>query len=261
MIMTSNEFGTPGREYWFSIRAKNKKLTLNWSNVELLKKYVAKQSGAHIWKTGLNYQINAAFFFWLQWVHDDRFNAIVNSIENLDSIQKVLDIGSGASIFDLCLHQLLPKAQFTLLDKDTDTNFDEGKFVQYDDRYHHYNNWNIVNDAIVTSKLAQENFRFISPEVDHWGELDMVVSFWSWCWHYPKEVYWDKVMQNLKPGGHLILDVLYRKDKDIIEEISDAMNCKPIALKKHPTIKGHPWQDSQVDIDGFYGGLYKWVRK
>lgn len=57
MIMTSNEFGTPGREYWFSIRAKNKKLTLNWSNVELLKKYVAKQRGAHIWKTGLNYQI------------------------------------------------------------------------------------------------------------------------------------------------------------------------------------------------------------
>lgn len=255
------EFKKAGVDYWFAIRTKDKKVTLNWKDVESLKKYVAKQSGAHIWKTGSNYQVNAAFFYWLQWVHDDRFNAILQSLGDLNKIKSVIDVGSGVAIFDLTLSQLLPNTKFTLLDKTTDTNFIEETFVQIDENgnYPFYNNWNIVEDCIASSKLNRQNFNFIGPD-DHWNETDLIISLWSWCWHYPKETYWNKAMSSLRPGGHLVLDVLYKKNTNIIDEISDEMKSDPIVIKKHPVIPGHPWRHSWNEIDGYYGGLYKWTK-
>lgn len=281
-----NKFKRSGLEYWFAIRAKNRKLTLNWTKTELLKKYVAKQSPlgakryqvsqqlteafdlyvkddlAHSLKTGLNYQMDAAFFYWLQWVHEDRFNAVLESIENLKEITSVIDIGSGVAIFDLILSQLLPNTKFTLLDKTTDANFIEEKFVQidYHGNYPFYNNWEIVEDCINASNLNRNNFNFIGPN-DPWPETDLIVSSWSWCWHYPKETYWDKAIASLRPNGQLVLDVLYKKDVDIIKEISDAMNCQPVVISRHPVIQEHPWRHSWHEIDGFYGGLYKWTNK
>jgi SAM-dependent methyltransferase len=257
-----NEFKKAGADYWFTVRAKNKKIILNWSNVEVLKKYVAKQSGAHIWKNGANYQVNAAFFYWLQWVHDDRFNAILQSLGDLSNIKSVLDVGSGVSIFDLSLSQILTDTKFTLLDKTTDSNFIEESFVQIDENgnYPFYNNWEIVEDCISASKLNRHNFNFIGPN-NQWPETDLIVSLWSWCWHYPKETYWDKAMTSLRTGGHLVLDVLYKKDIDIIDKISSEMKCEPTIIKRHPVIPGHPWRPSWKEIDGYYGGLYKWTRK
>ena len=257
-----NEFKRPGVDYWFAIRAKNRRLTLNWTEIELLKKYVSKQSGAHIWKTGSNYQVNAAFFYWLQWVHDGRFDAILGSLGDLKEIQSVIDVGSGVAIFDLILSQLLPNTTFTLLDKTTDTNFVEESFVQIDENgnYPFYNNWEIVEDCINASNLNRNNFNFIGPS-DPWPKTDLIISLWSWCWHYPKETYWDNAIASLRPNGQLVLDVLYKKDIDIIEEISNAMNCQPVVIWRHPVIQEHPWRHSWHEIDGFYGGLYKWTKK
>ena len=36
-----NKFKRAGLEYWFAVRVKNRKLTLNWNKTELLKKYPA----------------------------------------------------------------------------------------------------------------------------------------------------------------------------------------------------------------------------
>ena len=35
----------------------------------------------------------------------------------------------------------------------------------------------------------------------------MIQSHMSWCWHYPKETYYDEVLRILKPNGMLIVDV------------------------------------------------------
>jgi hypothetical protein len=48
--------------------------------------------------------------------------------------------------------------------------------------------------------------------------------------HYPKEKYWSKVKNTLKPGGKLIVDVRKLKDRNTVEEISDELKCIP---KKH----------------------------
>ena len=60
-------------------------------------------------------------------------------------------------------------------------------------------------------------------------QVDCITSYLSYCWHYPKDMYWDLVMSKLKMGGRLILDVRTLPNRDIIAEISKDMNSEPVA--------------------------------
>ena len=44
------------------------------------------------------------------------------------------------------------------------------------------------------------------------NHFDMIQSHMSWCWHYPKEIYYNEVLRILKPNGLLVVDVWTKMD-------------------------------------------------
>jgi phosphopantetheinyl transferase len=75
--------------------------------------------------------------------------------------------------------------------------------------------------------------------------------------HYPKDVYWDRIKQRLKPNGKLIVDIRKLKDKNIVEEISDEFKSNPKMHRyEHTVVK---WiDDNQDDTLGY---RCVWTRK
>jgi hypothetical protein len=77
--------------------------------------------------------------------------------------------------------------------------------------------------------------------------------------HYPKELYWDKVMKTVKSNKcRLSFDVLNIKDRDIVEEITKetGLNCKIIGLDFNP---GLAWKDELHVVDGNYARSCSWI--
>ena len=102
--------------------------------------------------------------------------------------------------------------------------------ICYGKDYPFYNSWEPTVDAINTSQFNTNRFVMQTPEQD-FPTADVVFSQLSWCFHYPKEVYWNKVMSCLKQGGILQLDVRILQDTDVIGEISEDLKSNPIERK------------------------------
>lgn len=151
-----------------------------------------------------------------------------------DSFPTVIDIGSGIGMEDLFL-QPYTKGTFYLLDKDEITN---QPYNAFNLNYSFYNNKTCTIDAIKTSGLDINSFKFLTPD-DVWPvTFDIIMSNSSWCWHYPFEVYWKKVKSSLKPNGKLYLDISNRAlehSPTMIHEISESLQSSPdvFLYKKH----------------------------
>ena len=121
----------------------------------------------------------------------------------------IVDIGSGTSVMDLVLYQFLDKkAKFYLIDGSTVEHVNKG--ILHTKEFSTYNSWSPVTDAIVTNNFNKEDFVFWLPNTSDGKEadtqyenvqVDMIFSKASCGLHYPVEVYWERVLQILKPGG------------------------------------------------------------
>jgi len=200
-------------------------ISLWWDDVETLAKYTTLQSGLF----GVDRPFSKQVFFE---IFPKFYQSMWNITHRLGGFDlpdnpTIIDIGSGVGIIDLLLAEYLPTAKIFLLDKE-ELNNQPG--VYYTENYFYYNSWAPTLDCIARTPKLNNKINIISPE-DQWPEsVDCVTSYFSWCMHYPKETYWDKVVSVLKPGGKLILDVRKLKDRDTVEEISDQLKCVP---KKH----------------------------
>ena len=100
--------------------------------------------------------------------------------------------------------------------------------------------------------------------------MDIVTSAWSWCWHYPFEVYADKLLKSLKIGGTLMLTMQNPPDlRDVPKKISELLGSEPIYYERHHISTAcnddldntgkpiHRYADSNNE----YGGFYVWIRK
>jgi hypothetical protein len=144
-----------------------------------------------------------------------------------------LDIGSGIGIRDMLLYSYVPNSKFYLVDNegwDEAFAISEPPTICYGDNYPIYNSWSPTHDSIITSNFDKTRFILQTPEIE-FPESDVVFSQLSWCFHYPKEVYWNRVVSCLKTGGLLQLDVRVLADRDIIGEISEHLKSNPIERK------------------------------
>ena len=105
-----------------------------------------------------------------------------------------------------------------------------------------YNNWDITKNCIKRVHATPEKFEFLDLDSD-WGQYDMIMSTWSYGFHYPLDTYWDKVMSSLKPGGKLLLDLYNSEDSD---RVSSALGCEP-KIGEHQTMKRYLWKTDQVN--------------
>ena len=156
----------------------------------------------------------------------------------LKNNSSVLDIGAGNSLVTMILHQIIGQGKFYLLDKDLSNietspwiNSPLRKYYYYDQtgvRYPFYNKWASVIDTIEQTPLInKENFSFLDTTTEWPGELDLITSWYSCGFHYPVDVYWERILKNLKVGGQLFLTIVHYVNADVIDMISDTLECKP----------------------------------
>ena len=139
------------------------------------------------------------------------------------------------------MYSYIPNSTFYLLD-------DTGEWpaelhpasIAFSENHPFYHSWDVVKDAINTSDFDKNRFHFLNPESIFPEDADLIMSSASWCWHYSKDQYWDRVMKSLKVGGKLLLDIRILPDRDIINEISED-------LKGHPTIMPFPVLPTYLD--------------
>lgn len=227
-------------------------LELNWSNIDNLRTYSAHQLGRYYFKPDMD---NNTFFNLFNIKVDLNWKRIIQNID-ISNFKKVVDVGCGIAIPDCLLSKQNPNIEFYLVDKSEISHTNSGKY--FEQKHGHYNSWDVLEDCIASSGLNRDKFNLLSPDNAWPDSVDFVISTYSWCWHYPKETYWDKVQSSLAIGGVLALDIINLPDRDVAEEISEEFKSKPIYIPtKLPNSK---FSDQFTLRDGAMGGFYIWKR-
>jgi SAM-dependent methyltransferase len=248
-----------------NINSKRGQLTIQWSDQDTLIHYAAMQAGCyHVDISNVNWYSpdrfvplhQAHFKHWNQERWSQRENMEVFDIPDG---AKIVDIGCGVSITDLLLYSYIPNSVFYLVDKDDEwpDNLHPAT-VSYTESHPHYNSWNPVLDAIETSKFNRERFNMLSPNDSLPEDTDLIMSSYSWCFHYPKETYWQKVRDSLKTGGKLFLDVRLLQDRNMIQEINEEFKSLPtlIPIPESPAYLDNP----PTLIPGVVGYRCLWIK-
>lgn len=240
--------------YQLKVNAQQQTVNLEFSDVETLAFYTTLQTGIFGGKSSI---FSKQIFFeqFPQWAQSQWHHHEMLVGQYIQDNSKILDIGSGLGMVDLIQSKLNPSLKFYLVDKEVQ-NFSHD--VYYSNDYPFYNNWGPTKDCINTSGLNPDNFSFLAPE-DSWPEVDHIISYFSWCFHYPKSVYWDRVLNSLKMNGTLTLDVRLVEGDNTIDEISEAFKFTAI---KDPIPNAIPtWIDNYPRVDSkIFGYRCHWKR-
>lgn len=254
-MSSMKDFTQDWNKYNLNIETDRGRLSLQWSDANNLAIWANLQAGIYLQRTNSLQTFYEYFPRWYQMFWDARFK---QGIFNLKNDAVILDIGSGVSVIDLLLSKYLPESTFYLLDREG-FNFKPG--IYYDENYPKYHNWQPVVDCIQTSGLDAQRFTFMTPETKWPDQLDAVTSYFSYCWHYPKETYWDRILCSLKIGGKLVLDIRHIKNRDVIGEISEDMKSLPEAHWFEDKIPEHVDAMPPPKEGMPMGGRLIWTRK
>jgi SAM-dependent methyltransferase len=142
----------------------------------------------------------------------------------------VLDIGSGVGIIDLLACDFFKSGTFYLLDKNQNSTIrPNGEY--YSRNHGFYNSWQPTVDGIKTSGFNTDQFKIIEPGYEERvPKCDIITSYSSWCWHYPLDIYFTFVLDRLKIGGTLILNIsnnALAEQENLIDEISSQLGAEP----------------------------------
>lgn len=171
---------------------------------------------------------------------------------NLDSTSNILDIGSGVGILDMILYKYLEGGTFFLLDKN-EVNHNH-TVAHWDSKHGFYNQWNVFYDIAKNSIINVNDFNLLSPD-DNWpNNLDLIMSSYSYMWHYPKDAYWNKIkyFKNTK----LCFDILNRPDC-IMTEINNELGKECSYIEK-PALYFHWFIDDLELENGSPGKICFW---
>ena len=120
--------------------------------------------------------------------------------------RRILDVGSGIAAIDARLNQIYPGADFYLLDKAAvaDVRYGmetEQEFYTSQITAQRLLSWSGIDLGRVHTMEATPSYT-----VDA-SEFDLVVSLFSWGWHYPIGAYAEAVGEATVPGAILIADI------------------------------------------------------
>jgi hypothetical protein len=234
--------------YTLTINSKKGPLNVSWSDIESLAYFAGTQAGYYLQDNKDHLALHNTYFNkWNQMFWSQREDL---GIFDIPDGAKIVDIGSGVAVVDLLLYSYVPKSTFYLVDYDswTITQDNSPPFVSFSDSYPSYNSWSPVIDAIKTSKFDANRFHILNTSDKFPDDVDVITSYFSWCFHYPKSTYWDRVMNSLKIGGKLIIDVRPLHGNDVIGEISEELKCTPIKFK-FPKLPSYSDTYPNVDPD------------
>ena len=138
-----------------------------------------------------------------------------------EKLESVLDIGCGLGLIDVFLYKIYGRPRLNLLD-----GTGEG-----DNKFDYYEKCDLYNDMGLTIKTMELNgvddFNIIEPYYDGKIKADMIISLYSWCFHYPVETYLNLAKESLTKDGIMILEVKRNKgNRKILEENFDLMEVE-----------------------------------
>lgn len=231
-------------------------IEIKWSDADTLAQWSNIQAGLYLQNEASSRQLFYEHFTrWYQMFWNQRFR---QGIFNLSDDAVIMDIGSGVAVIDMILAKYLPKSKFYLLDKE---GFEFYPGVYYDSNYPQYHNWSPVIDAIKTNGFESNRFTILNQDSAFPEQVDCITSYLSWGWHYPKDVYWDKVMGSLKIGGMLVMDLRPLEDRDIIAEITEDMKSDPVLHPFEIKLPKHVDDRPTPDPSKPSGHRAMWIRK
>mgnify|MGYP001041005147 CR=1 FL=1 len=176
--------------------------------------------------------------------------------DNLDKNSVIVDIGAGAGWFAIAISKYIGGGNFYLIDKQEWT----GGYAEshwHDAQPIFYNDWGMFNDFAKNS-LGQEDdskFNLIAPE-DPWPEnIDLVFSGYSYLWHYPKEVYWDRIVNT---NASLSFDVLNKENS--MEQIDNDLGIECTYINKPETLFHWFWNQIELNENNAIGKCCYWKR-
>lgn len=234
--------------YTLTINSNKGPLSVSWNDVETLAYYAGTQAGYYLKDNKDHLSLHHDHFNeWNQrfWTKREELGMF-----DFSNGSKILDIGCGVAVVDLLLYSYIPDSKFYLLDNNTWTITPNNTppYVSFSETYPSYHSWDPVIDAIKTSAFDASRFHMLDSSSEFPEDLDVITSYLSWCFHYPKSTYWDRVMNSLKVGGKLILDVRPLHDNDVIGEISEELKSNPIKTK-FPKLPSYSDTFMNVDPD------------
>ncbi len=136
---------------------------------------------------------------------DDYYASCVTDVDTikpyLNPVESILDVGCGlAGPTAVLANFLLPKRVW-LFDKEDNNNLRYG--FDKDDSYY--------NKQELTCEFFQDNteveFEYVSNLEHVWYQPDLIVSFYSWGWHYSVTTYFDQIVPLCKTGTRVIVDL------------------------------------------------------
>jgi SAM-dependent methyltransferase len=249
------DFTKEWNHYTLTVNSDRGPLVVKWQDADTLAQWSNIQAGLYLQEKNTLQTFYEHFPRWYQMFWDARAR---QGLFDLADDAVILDIGSGLAVVDLLLASYLPKSKFYLLDKE---GFEFYPGVYYDHNYPEYNSWQPVHDAINATGFDSSRFTIMSPCDQFPEQVDCITSYLSWCWHYPKEIYFDRAYDSLKVGGKLILDVRTLPGKNIVEEITEKMKSKPVAhwfdVKLPAHIDNMPSPEPGMPL----GGRFMWTKQ
>ncbi len=256
----NTEFFSNWNEYSVTLNTDKGPITVKWKNVQALAANWFMQTGS--WMKSPNLQ--TFFDFFPMWVNYNWWQNNQRNVYELPSGSTIIDIGSGSSVFDLLLHKYIPDSKFYLVDRNNFITANTTAKYPTKDNPCWLHSWNIVEDAIQSSNIDRSKFTFLDVDDDWNVEADMITSYMAWCMHFPKEVYWPRVLKSLKIGGRLLVDINIGWEQQLIEEISDELNCRHTVITSIPVkpIFNKQIQTVQTNRDNLNIAAYRcsWIR-
>lgn len=241
-------------KYTLTVETDKGPLKVKWSDTNELAKWSNMQAGLYLQAENSLQVFYEHFPKWYQMFWNARHKL---GIFDLPEDVTIVDIGCGVAVIDLLLATYLPKSKFYLIDRE---GFEFKPGVYYDENYPQYHSWNPVIDAINATGLDPNRFTMQSPTDAFPKDVDVVTSYLSWGWHYPKDTYWSAVQENLKIGGMLVMDVRFLPDRDVVNEISEEFKCKPVEQLFNNKLPAHIDNMPAPNEGGPLGGRFVWTR-
>jgi hypothetical protein len=245
----------------------NQRLSLKTSNFDSYLFFLHRQTaGDSRWHKANSIEKKKLFANYLSRQRLKSFYMDIEALPNNDcfKIKKIIDVGSGVAQIPLLMSQIRPEIDFYLLDKNLYDQKEGCNFFSksLDDKNYHgfYNSFDIVKDIIAHSPIQLEKIHFLYPE-DQWPDnVDLIMSQYSWMWHYHKNIYWSRLLTSLNVGGYLSVTISLRKGENLISEISEELGSHPCIFV--PIVYPHDTQD--INLPGFnqitHTGYYVWQR-
>lgn len=171
----------------------------------------------------------------------------------LDADSVIVDIGAGTGWWDLAISKYIGGGKFYMIDKHEWTYGYAA--TQWDSTYHFYNDWGVFEDFARNSSVDRSRFIQQTPELPWPENINLIFSGFSYLWHYPKEVYWNKIEPT---GASLSFDVLNKEDT--MQQINNDLGIECLYIEKPKILFHWFWNSLELDKNGSPGKCCYWKR-